>query len=160
METTAKEMVKWKKTIFYSGGNTHQSSTCLTFLNRETENERKNKCERKESWWWCHLSSCQCCHPWCLWKAAITCVIWLLYKSALCVEKKAMASATVRKIDEGALTKSNLRMLHKMMSQLPSFFPLLLIFKPGARMTWQELPVGEWGVRSKGQTYWVTVVCT
>lgn len=47
METTAKEMVKWKKTIFYSGGNTHQSSTCLTFLNRETENERISARERR-----------------------------------------------------------------------------------------------------------------
>lgn len=49
METTAKEMVKWKKNIFYSGGNTHQSSTCLTFLNRETERTKERTSARERA---------------------------------------------------------------------------------------------------------------
>lgn len=52
-------------TFFYRGGNAHQSST-------ESDGDRK----REGSGWGCHLSSCHCCHPWCLWKAAILCAVW------------------------------------------------------------------------------------
>lgn len=53
METTAKEMVKWKKTEHFLQWWQHTSKLDMSnlFEQRNRETERKNKCERKESWW-------------------------------------------------------------------------------------------------------------
>lgn len=88
-------------TFFYRGGNVHQSST-------ESDGDRK----REGSGWGCHLSSCHCCHPWCLWKAAILCAVWCETRSyknlpllIACVRIRVGECWCAGWIDEGAPTE-------------------------------------------------------
>lgn len=142
-------------TFFYRGGNAHQSST-------ESDGDRK----REGSGWGCHLSSCHCCHPWCLWKAAILCAVWCETRSYKSVP---LLTACVRariRVGEcwcagwmdgwgGANRKS--KMLHK----IPRLHPLppLLISKSGAWVRRQEQPAGGGADQKANPAEWQRRAC-